>query len=137
MLARIGGGPARCSDSGEARKGVGTGEYDKHLLAGRSSPPQAIRAELIRDDNCHAKGVVARSTSPILNLARQLVAAGYPDCPLEAYRGDVLCLLIGSIHEAVALEENSVGTGFIAAHKLRARPLVARRAKNNRQHGAP
>jgi hypothetical protein len=31
---------------------------------------------------------------------------------------------------------NSVGTGFIAAHKLRARPLVARRAKNDRQHGA-
>jgi hypothetical protein len=95
MLARIGAGPARCSDSGEARKGVGTGEYDKHLLAGRSSPPQAIRAELIGDDTCIAEGVIARSTSPILNLARQLVAAGYPDCPLEAYPATFFACLSG------------------------------------------
>ena len=96
-------------------------------------PAQAtpICAALVQSDTCSALGITARSTSPVLAWSRNVIAAGHPDCPLEVWRGDVLSLRVRSIHEAANLEVDSAGTGFIAAHKPRARPLVARRAKND------
>ena len=51
---------------------------------------------------------------PILNLCRQLLAAGFdPARPLDVYRGAMLALRVRSIGEAAELEINSGGSGFI------------------------
>jgi hypothetical protein len=73
----------------------------------------AIRAELSGSDMCSALGIAIRAYAPVLELCRQLVAAGHdPATPLHAYRLDVLCLSVRSIGEAAALEINGDGTGF-------------------------
>jgi len=67
--------------------------------------PQPIIAELIGDETCSALGLTACGASPVLELCRLLLAAGYdPDAELETYRGNVLCLRVRSIGEAAALE---------------------------------
>jgi hypothetical protein len=72
-----------------------------------------VRSELTGDDSCSALGFTAKSFSPVLALCRQLVEAGHdPSMPLEAWRGDVLCLRVRSIGEAAGLEINPRGTGF-------------------------
>jgi hypothetical protein len=72
-----------------------------------------IRAELADDDSCSALGVTAKSSSPVIGLCRKLIDAGHnPATPLEAWRGDILCLCIRSIGEAARLQVNSHGTGF-------------------------
>src|SRR5262245_23654215 len=53
----------------------------------------SIRAELTGRESAEACGLVANGPSPLLALCRKLVAAGNdPARPLEAYRGDTLCL---------------------------------------------
>ena len=72
-----------------------------------------IRAELSGSDHASACGVAVRSGSPVIALCRQLVAASYdPRTPLEAYRGNTLCLHVRSIGEAVGLEIAAHGLGF-------------------------
>jgi hypothetical protein len=72
-----------------------------------------IQAQLSGDDTCTALGITVRSSSPVLALCRKLVEAGHdPATPLEAYRGDTLCLRVRSIGRAAKLEVNSEGTGF-------------------------
>ena len=54
-----------------------------------------ICAELIGSDRCEAEGITACGYAPVLQLCRELVAAGFnPACPLEAWRGETLCLRI-------------------------------------------
>jgi hypothetical protein len=75
-------------------------------------PPNPIRAKLV---GCTAMacGKTAIGGSPVLDLCRELVAAGHnPQTPLEAYRGETLCLTVRSIGEAAGLEINGKGTGF-------------------------
>ena len=73
-----------------------------------------IRAELKGCDRALSCGFVVRSSSPVLALCRKLVDAGYHlTTPLEAYRGDTLCLKVRSIGEAAGLRVNTKGTGFI------------------------
>jgi hypothetical protein len=80
-----------------------------------------LRAELIKDDSCSALGITVTSSSPVLGLCRKLVKDGYdPDTPLEAYRGDVLCLRVRSIGEAARLEVNG-NTRFTFAGDARRR----------------
>jgi hypothetical protein len=67
-----------------------------------SSPPdrpaEVVRAELIGDDTAIAAGITARGRAPVLALCRLLIEAGHdPNLPLEAYRGDVLCLRVRRI----------------------------------------
>ena len=77
-----------------------------------------IDAELSKDDICSAFGITVKSPSPVLSLCRKLVALGHdPSTPLDAWRGDVLCLRIRSIGEAARLEVNGEGTGFRRATK--------------------
>src|SRR5262245_43967089 len=53
-----------------------------------------IVAELIGDDTCTALGITARTPT---GLCRKLLDAGHdPATPLEAWRGDVLCLRLRS-----------------------------------------
>ena len=71
-----------------------------------------IHAELYGDDVAEALGITKQSRSPVLDLCRVLVAAGYdPATRLEAYRGSVLCLRVSSIGEGAMLrvsEDHSV-----------------------------
>jgi hypothetical protein len=54
-----------------------------------------IRAELFGSNGCEAGGLIARGYAPVLELCRELVAAGYDSAsPLEAWRGNTLCLRI-------------------------------------------
>ena len=63
-----------------------------------------IRATLIGSNRCEAEGLSARGYAPVLDLCRVLVAAGYnPACPLEAWRGETLCLRVRSIGEGARL----------------------------------
>ena len=71
-----------------------------------------IRAELSSDSYATALGVTVRSPSPVLALCRKLIEAGYdPGTPLEAYRGDTLCLRVRSIGEAARLRMDTDKTG--------------------------
>jgi hypothetical protein len=91
-----------------------------------------VRAELAGDDTCSALGITATSSSPVLALCRKLVDAGHnPATPLEAWRGNVLCLRIHSIGKLARLEVGSGGTGFIGRREPRRGPLSLR------QKGSP
>ena len=98
-----------------------------------------IVAQLSDSDTCTALGLTAQSTSPVLALCRQLVAAGHdPAQPLHVFRGNTLALIIRSI--AARLEINGEGTGFrprrqpdagsLAAPKLPVR--IGHRARRER-----
>jgi hypothetical protein len=72
-----------------------------------------IRATLIGSDRCEAEGLSAHGYAPVLDLCRELVAAGFnPASRLEAWRGDTLCLRVRSIGEGARLtvEDNRHGT---------------------------
>jgi hypothetical protein len=63
-----------------------------------------IRAELIGSSRCDPEGLSARGYAPVLDLCRELVAAGFSRaCPLEAWRGETLCLRVRSIGEGARL----------------------------------
>jgi hypothetical protein len=64
----------------------------------------SIRATLSVSNSCEANDLTARGYAPVLDLCRQLLAAGYdPASPLEAWRGEILCLCIRSIGEGAWL----------------------------------
>jgi hypothetical protein len=66
-------------------------------------PQVPIRATLVDSDRCDAEGISARGYAPVLDLCRELVAAGFnPASPPEAWRG-VLCLRVRSIGESARL----------------------------------
>jgi hypothetical protein len=74
-------------------------------------PRKETRAEL-GGDTCTALGIIAKSGSPVLSLCRKLVEAGHnPAMPLEAYRGETLCLRVRSIGEAATLRMDTDNTG--------------------------
>jgi hypothetical protein len=53
---------------------------------------------------CEALGLTARSSSPVIALARALIARGIdPATPLEVYRGSTLALRVRSIGAAAPL----------------------------------
>lgn len=64
-----------------------------------------MRAELIGSNQATACGVtVSGRNAPVLALCRALIEAGHdPAIPLEAYRGNTLCLRVRSIGEGAAL----------------------------------
>jgi hypothetical protein len=66
------------------------------------------RAELSSDSYCSALGITARSPAPVLALCRKLIESSTygSSTPLDAYRGDTLCLRVRSIGEAAELEIN-------------------------------
>ena len=66
---------------------------------------RSIRAEIVGQTQATACGVtVSGRNAPVLALCRALIEAGHdPDSPLEAYRGDTLCLRVRSIGEGAKL----------------------------------
>jgi hypothetical protein len=98
----------------------------------------AVRAELSGDNRCTALGISAHANAPVLDLCRKLLVAGYDlATPLEAWRGETLCLSIRSIAEGAGLtvEDDRHGTprlrrwrgsdGSMAAGYGRASPIEA------------
>lgn len=76
-----------------------------------------IRADLVGSDTAIAEGITARGVSPITSLCRKLVEAGRnPDEPLDAFRGDVMCIRVRSIGEGAKLvaRENSRCSPYLA-----------------------
>jgi hypothetical protein len=88
---------------------------------------RAVHAQLIGCDRCDAIGLIARSYTPVLQLCRLLVAAGFdPDHSLIAYRRGTLALRVRSIGEAAKLELNGRGTRFVRCRQaVRAAPPIA------------
>jgi len=75
-------------------------------------PLSTICAELTGSDTCAALGLTVKSGAPVLALCRKLIEAGHdPGTPLEAYRGDTLCLRVRSIGEAAGLRMDTDKTG--------------------------
>ena len=78
--------------------------------------PATIRAKLIGSDACNALGIVAHGNTLVLASCRKLIDTGIdPATTLQAYRGDMLCLVVHSIGEAAGLRVNPHGTGFVKA----------------------
>ena len=69
----------------------------------------ALRAEIVNND--YICGDIKAGN--LLALCRELIEAGYdPAMPLEAWRGEMLCLRVRSIREGARLRVASNGVGF-------------------------
>jgi hypothetical protein len=91
----------------------------------RAQARDVIVAAISGSDTAAAEGVTVTSASPILNLCRQLVDAGFDLArPLLCYRGQTLALSVRTIGEGNELEVNSAGTGFVRRRGLRSGPPV-------------
>jgi hypothetical protein len=68
----------------------------------------AIIAQLSSDTCATALGMTVQSPSPVLALCRKLteVSTYGSSTPLEAYRGDMLCVRVRNIGEAAKLSIN-------------------------------
>jgi hypothetical protein len=83
---------------------------------------RTIRAELVGDNGCHCAdaGLYVCAYSPVLEICRQLVAAGYhPETRLDCFRGGTLSLTVHGIAVAAGLKINSKGTGFAPVSAVR------------------
>ena len=97
-----------------------------------------IIAKLTGSDTCAALGLTAQSSSPVLQLCRQLAAAGHdPARPLDAYRGQTVCLRVRSIGDGAQLRVGGHGIGFEAVPECGAGPSVAPNAKADRAYVEP
>jgi hypothetical protein len=93
-------------------------------------------AELIGDNTATACGIAVRSSSPVLALCRELIAARLdPDAVLIAYRRGIAALHVRSIGTAATLEINSRGTGFTRARAVRAAPSMRPRTDSDPGQG--
>ena len=122
MLSRNGWGPVSMAIETKAQERFNDQKFEP------SSPTRrrglAVRAELSGSNVARARGITARSPTPILALCHQLIAAGIdPAIPLHAYRGSTLALIV-RIGEGARLEVNNKGTGFVRHRAVRAAPLV-------------
>jgi hypothetical protein len=91
-----------------------------------------IRVTLIGFDRCEAAGIsVCGCYAPVLDLCRELVAAGFDSaCPLEAWRGQTLCMRVCSIGEGARLtvaDDRHVHLAFGAGRSARKGMPRARR----------
>jgi hypothetical protein len=101
--ARFKDGAVKTTKSPGALAAHGASEIDelgRHVVSEANRQQRfaqaPIRAELIGSSRCDAEGLSARGYAPVLELCRELVAAGFsPACPLEAWR-DSLSPTIGT-----------------------------------------
>jgi hypothetical protein len=87
------------------------------MPANKPAGADPIEAELVGSGECRARdrarGIIVRSSSPVLAMCRALVGAGYnPARALHVYRGNTLALKMCSIGEGARLRVSSSGTGF-------------------------
>jgi hypothetical protein len=94
-----------------------------------------IIAQLSGADAASAAGLTVRSSSPVLALCRKLLERGHhPTTPLQAYRGEVLCLRIRSIGEAAGLEVSGGSAGFRPPTRPAPASLIASTARASPKH---
>jgi hypothetical protein len=87
-----------------------------------------IRVTLIGFDRCEAAGISVRGYAPVLDLCRELVAAGFdPACPLEAWRGQILCMRVRSIGQ---------GARLTVADDRHGTPRLRRRQERSQRYAA-
>jgi hypothetical protein len=80
-----------------------------------------IACQIIGFDRCAYDGLVVKHNAPVLAMCRKLIEAGYdPERPIEAYRGETLCLKIRTIAEGARLtvEEGPNGPRLVPFRKL-------------------
>jgi hypothetical protein len=72
---------------------------DSDAAAPRSDPMTIpVVCQLVGSGRCEVDGLVVKHPAPVLAMCRALIDAGYdPRRPLEAYRGQTLCLRVSSI----------------------------------------
>jgi hypothetical protein len=96
-----------------------------------------IRATLTGDDCCTAGVVTLTARTPLLALCRVLLANGFdPATPLQAFRGDTLCLMVRSIGMGAALTVAEHDTPRFAPWRPFPSSAVPPRIAPNRR-GAP
>ena len=98
-----------------------------HIPRPTTQTKTILRAELVGTNRCYcpAAGLCVCAETPILEMCRQLVKAGYsPDLRLACYRGAAPALTVRGIGEAATLKINSKGTGFERVSAVRMSPLV-------------
>jgi hypothetical protein len=86
-----------------------------------AEPQTPIVCHIIGSDRCASGGLVVKHKAPVLAMCRKLIEAGYdPERPLEAYRGETLCLKIRTIAEGARLtvEEGPNGPRLVPFRKL-------------------
>jgi len=82
-----------------------------------------IRAQLSSDSIASSCGISVHTGSPVLALCRRLLEEGCASStPLQAFRGDTLCLTVRSIGEAAGLQVKTGGTGFERLSERRLAP---------------
>ncbi|HYI26319.1 MAG TPA: hypothetical protein VD863_00555, partial [Bradyrhizobium sp.] len=124
MSCRNGEGAPRCVDSGDAQGIVGWRARHRSNNADQSQT-QAIRAELTGSNQVAAADITVTSTTPVLLLCRQLLAAGLnPDQAVDVFRGATLALRVRSIGEAARLEIAGDGVGFRPSRQPDAAPPI-------------
>ena len=98
-----------------------------HIPPPTTQTKTTLRAELVGTNRCYcpAAGLCVCAETPILEMCRQLVKAGYwPGLRLDCYRGATLALTVRGIGEGATLKINSKGTGFERVSAVRMSPLV-------------
>lgn len=81
---------------------------------GMNESALSLQAELFGSSACCVTGstITGQGYTPVLEACRRLLQAGFPSStPLQAYRGDTLCLRVGSIGEAAQLTVTSAHNG--------------------------
>ena len=100
------------------------------LMSEILAEPQApIVCQIIGSDRCAFGSLVVKHHAPVLAICRMLIEAGYdPERPLEAYRGETLCLKIRTIAEGAKLtiEEGPNGPRLVPFRKTAAAKRPAR-----------
>lgn len=92
-----------------------------------------IRAEITGSNRCDAAGYTATGYAPVLALCRKLVEAGFdPATPLQAYRGDTLCLTVSSIGCGAKYSVGDNRFGRPVLQRYRKAPLGAVTASHDR-----
>jgi hypothetical protein len=100
---------------------------------------KTIHADIVGDSlaRAHIDGseITVNGSAPVLMLCRELVRRGLdPALPLEAYRGETLCLKVRCIAEGARLRVAAHGVGFqLATECTGAPPVRSNRAAVLRQ----
>jgi hypothetical protein len=112
FAARRSKSKSRGADTNRPQSGGTGAESGTTETGAKSMKENSIRAELSSDSYCSALGVTIRSPSPVLALCRKLVEVSTyaPETPLDAYRGNTLCISV-SIGEGAGLRVASAGNG--------------------------
>jgi hypothetical protein len=79
-----------------------------------------VACRIIGSDHCEVDGLVVKHNAPVFAMCRKLIDAGYdPELPLEAYRGEMLCLRVSSLRYGAKFTVNDNRRGTPVLRLLR------------------